>query len=367
MSEFFKDLYVVELAGVLAGPAAGMFFAELGARVLKIESRDGGDITRKWKLDGEDPQSPVSAYFASINYRKEYWFKDLRDEADRAEVLAELARADVVLTSFAPGRDAELGLDYASLAAINPKVIHGRITGFGDDNPRPAFDVVLQAEAGFMSMNGTEESGPTKMPVALIDLIAAHHLKEGLLLALLKRERTGEGSCVSVSLYDAALTSLANQATGWLMGGIVPRRLGTLHPSIAPYGETFETADAQRMVLAVGTDRQFDDLCSVCGDPGWASDERFSTNESRVKHRRALGELLAGVFASRESSELALQLEQAGVPYGLVRTLDQVLSQEVAQRLIREEEIQGTLTRRLSGFAFDTGFLSGAPSRPRGR
>ena len=364
MSTFFKDLRVVELAGVLAGPAAGMFFAELGARVVKIESRDGGDVTRSWKLEGEDPSSPVSAYFAAINYKKEYWSKDLRDERDRAEVFAELKDADVVLTSFAPGRDVELGLDHASVAAINPDVIYARITGFGEDSPRHAFDVVLQAEAGFMSMNGTAESGPLKMPVALIDVLAAHHLKEAILLALLKRERTGEGSYVGVSLYDAALTSLANQATAYLMCAYVPQPLGTLHPCIAPYGETIETADGLRIVLAVGADRQFEALCAVCGHPAWAEDERFATNVARVKHRRELADLIGNACGKLQAEELGRRLEQEGVPYGLVRSLDQVLAQDVAQRLIREETIQGTLTRRLSSIAFGTAFLDRSPTAP---
>jgi crotonobetainyl-CoA:carnitine CoA-transferase CaiB-like acyl-CoA transferase len=223
-----KHLTVIELASVLAGPAVGMFLAELGAKVIKIENPDGGDVTRQWKLPSEDGQSEVSAYFSSVNYGKQYQSINLKTTEGKQAVLNLMATADIVLTNFKSGDDIKLGLDYETLNALNPKLIYACITGFGPNDSRTAFDVVLQAEAGLMYMNGAPESGPIKWPVAVIDLMAAHQLKEGILLALLQRERHGLGAKVSVSLYDAAIASLANQATNWLMAGHIPQRLGSL-------------------------------------------------------------------------------------------------------------------------------------------
>ena len=255
---------VVELASVLAGPAVGMFFAELGAEVIKIENKTtGGDVTRSWKLPSEDPAAPASAYYASVNWGKTVWMCDLQHAEDRDRVLQAIDQADVVISNFRPDAAQKLGMSYPQLSARNPRLLFGQITGFGDDDPLPAFDVVLQAEAGFLYMSGHPGGAPAKMPVALIDLLAAHQLKEGLLLALLERSQTGKGSKVSVSLYHAALASLANQATNWLIAGKIPQRMGTLHPNIAPYGELFACKDGGQIVLAVGNDRQFQQLCKT--------------------------------------------------------------------------------------------------------
>ena len=186
--DHFKGLKVVELASVLAGPAVGMFFAELGADVLKIEHAGlGGDVTRSWKLSSEKEES-ISAYFSAVNYHKKIVFKDLKNQEDNQWVKNQLLQADLVIANFKPGSAQKLGMDFDTLKKLNPRIIYGEITGFSGGVKRPAFDVVLQAETGFMSMNGTPESGPVKMPVALIDVLAAHQLKEGLLLALLKQK-----------------------------------------------------------------------------------------------------------------------------------------------------------------------------------
>src|ERR1041384_6818530 len=219
MNSPFKDLKVIELASVLAGPAVGMFFAELGADVLKIENpKNGGDITRQWKNASEKP-GDLSAYYASVNWGKSSVSLDISDEKGRRQLFAWLQNADVLIMNFKAGDAEKLGLDFPSLSARFPKLICGYLTGYGENDPRPAFDLVMQAETGFMSMNGTPESGPLKMPVAIIDIMAAHQLKEGLLTALFLRERSGKGSCVKVSLFDAAIASLANQASNFLMTG----------------------------------------------------------------------------------------------------------------------------------------------------
>lgn len=334
----FTNLKVIELANVLAGPAVGMFFAELGAKVTKIEnSKTGGDVTRSWKLPSEDPQSPVSAYFCSVNWNKEHLFLDLTKKEEREKVHALVKEADIVISNYKTGDDVKLEMDFETLSALNPRLIYGRITGFGDDDTRVAYDLVLQAETGFMSMNGTEESGPVKMPVALIDILAAHQLKEALLIGLLERERTGKGSCFSVSLYDAAIASLANQASNWLMAGQVAQRQGSLHPNIAPYGEVFETLDNRLLVLAVGSDAQFRALCSVLGDEKIAGDPAFSTNALRVKNRTGLAELLAPLIRKFTRDALLAEFTNRGVPAGAIRPVDEVFAQQRAQQLVASD------------------------------
>ncbi|MCO6483894.1 MAG: CoA transferase, partial [Flavobacteriales bacterium] len=224
--------------------------------------------------------------------------------------------------------------------------------GYAEDPARPAYDVVLQAESGYMGMTGTDEEHLAKVPVALIDILAAHQLKEGLLLALMHRATSGKGAYVEVSLEEAALTGLVNQATNWLMAGQVARPLGTLHPNIAPYGEVFACADGGRIVLAVGSDAQFRSLCAVLELPEVASGTRFRTNADRVEHRAALAEVLAPAMAAAERDVLLERLQVANVPAGAVRGIDEALGTSVANRMVLESLIDGSPTRRISGNAF---------------
>jgi len=257
-----NGLKVLELASVLAGPGVGQFFAELGAEVIKVENlKTGGDVTRTWKLASEKAEDDRSAYFSSVNWGKKSLALDLTDSSGKSIVQKLAAQTDVVIASFKSGDAEKLGVAYSQLQKVNPKLIYGQITGYGSDNARVGYDAVIQAESGFMDMNGERGGSPLKMPVALVDVLAGHQLKEGLLLALLKREKTGEGSWVEVSLIQAAIASLANQASNWLVAQSLPSRQGSLHPNIAPYGESFETKDGRQVILAVGNDRQFADLC----------------------------------------------------------------------------------------------------------
>ena len=351
-TSLLSDLLVIETAGILAGPAVGMHFAELGARVVKVENkRAGGDATRKWKLPSEDPANPVSAYFSSVNWGKEHLFLDLTDDADRARFDALLEKADILISNHVAADTVKLGLDRDRLRALNPKLIQGHITGFADQPDRPAFDAVLQAETGYISMTGSDADHLAKLPIALIDILAAHQLKEGLLLALLQRSRTGEGCYVSVSLEEAALTGLINQASNTLMAGHIPQPLGTLHPNIAPYGELFRCKEGDRIILAVGTDKQFLGLCGVLGLDLYG-DMRFGTNVERVKHRNALAELLAGPISQRPRNMLLTDLEKAQVPAGAVRTLPEVMDTPAARKMLLESTIEGHPTRRIGGNAF---------------
>lgn len=350
----FKDLKILELATVLAGPAVGMFFAELGAKVLKIESPEHPDVTRSWKLPSEDKESSVSAYFSSVNYQKHYRFLDFKTESDYRALLDEVKTADLVLMNFKHGDQEKLRITDDRLREENPTLIIGKITGFGSNSDRVAYDLVLQAETGIMSMNGTPQSGPVKMPIALIDVLAAHQLKEGLLIELLNRERTKNysGKTVTVSLYDAAVTSLVNQASNYLMAGYIPRRIGSLHPNIAPYGELFETADGRTITFAIGSNKHFRRLCDFLNIPELAEQDAYATTQNRVKNRTALAEVLAPLIRTHSADKLLAEMIERGVPCGEIKDLAGVFKTKQAQELIREEKIDGVLTRRVSGIAF---------------
>lgn len=351
----FKDLVVVELASVLAGPAVGLFFRELGATVIKIENKvTGGDVTRRWKLPSENTELSYSAYYCSVNWKKETHFLNLTQEEDQQIAYEFIKKADVVISNFRPVSAGKLGMSYEQLKTVNPGLIFGLITGYGPDNPLPAFDVVMQAETGFLYMCGEPDGPNVKMPVALIDLLAAHQLKEGLLTAMIQKMKTGKGSKVSVSLYDAAIASLANQATNWLMAGHIPQKMGTQHPNIAPYGDIFLTSDQKQLLLAVGTDRQFRQLCEVLGVVALSTDKLFETNAARVQNRHALVDHLRAAFKELDSSVLD-RLKKSGVPCAEIKDMQQVFEDEKTGGLILEEEKDGLSTRRVKTVVFKIG------------
>lgn len=346
----------MELAAVLAGPSAGMFFAELGAKVIKVENKPaGGDATRQWRLPGETTKGP-SAYFCAVNYGKTHLFLDLSDNSDRERLYTEITDADILLTNYRAETAAKLGVGYEELSAINQGLIFIGLDGF-EHSDKAAYDVVLQAETGWISMTGTDPAVPAKLPVALIDLLAGHQIKEAALLALLKRAKTGRGSFATCSLEKSSLAALANQATNYLMCGHVARPAGTLHPNIAPYGDSFLTADGRRLVLAVGSDAQFTKLCAVLETPSTATDPRFSTNTARVTHREALREILAKGLSAMPAKAAERELTEAGIPYGMVRTLDEVLESPTARCMRLSDSVEGREAVRLSGLAFTTDFL----------
>lgn len=331
--EMFAGLRVLELASVLAGPSVGQFFAELGAEVIKVENPDGGDVTRSWKSAGEISDD-CSAYFSCCNWGKKSVTLNLVAESDRAKLLRLAASADIVIASYKPGDAEKLGVDYASLCKVNTNIIYGQITGYGSGDERVGYDAVIQAESGLMDINGEKDGPPIKLPVAFVDLFAAHQLKEGLLLAIIRRDRTGTGGLVEVSLLDAAIASLANQGTNWLVAGKNPRRQGSSHPNIAPYGDIFMTADGKWIMLAVGSDRQFRDLVSVLGvqkdSPLYS--ELFLTNEKRVANRNKLVASLQPLISGRESPGLLKELAARKVPVGLIRQLSEAI--ESAETLV---------------------------------
>ena len=335
--ELFSGIRVIELASVLAGPSVGQFFAELGAEVIKIENPGNhGDVTRTWKLRDE-VGGDISAYFASINWGKKSMALDISGKQGLEILHKLLPKTDIVIASYKPGDAEKLGVDYQSLKKIKKDLLYGKITGYGEGNPKVGYDAIIQAEAGFMSMNGEQGGGPVKMPVALMDILAGHHLKEALLLAYIHKLKTGEGSEVSVSLIEAAVASLANQGTNWLMAGKVPSRQGSSHPNIAPYGDIFSSKDQREIILAVGTDRQFSFLCKCLNLNDLPLSEAYKNNSARVRNRQALYELLQSAISQRESGDLLEQLNKLKVPVGVVQSVKEAVQMEEVRSLSLEQ------------------------------
>ncbi|AFM02807.1 putative acyl-CoA transferase/carnitine dehydratase [Bernardetia litoralis DSM 6794] len=351
----FKDLKVIELASVLAAPSVGQFFAECGATVLKIENPlTLGDVTRSWKLPSENSSSSISAYFSAMNWGKTSLALNIYDKEDKEKLYQEIKNADIVLASYKKGDAEKLGVNYETLKKINPKLIYGHITGYGTDSFKVGYDALIQAETGFVFMNGEKEEinnnntakklEGTKMPVALVDILAAHHLKEGLLVTLIKREKEGkdnfEGSYVSVSLYESALSSLANQATNWLNANHSPQKMGSEHPNIFPYGTIFQTK-TDSLMLVVGNDKQFSVLCNLLNIPFISEDERFKINVNRVENREVLRPILEKAFLQTESKSILEILEKNNVPAGSVNDIPKAFENKAAQELLFKDKETG--------------------------
>ncbi len=331
---------VLDLSRVLAGPWAGQLLADLGADVVKVERPDAGDDTRAWGPpwlnDPEGNSTGESAYYLSANRNKRSVTIDIASAQGQSLVRRLAAKADVVLENFKVGGLAQYGLDYARLKAINPRLVYCSITGFGQTGPyasRAGYDFLIQGMGGLMSLtgrpDGTEGAGPMKVGVALTDIMTGLYATVAVLAALKRREASGEGQHIDLALLDVQIACLANQAANYLTGGIVPRRMGNAHPNIVPYQE-FPTADGY-MIVAVGNDTQFANLCKTLGQPEWASDERFVTNPQRVKHRAELIALIHGMTVRRTTDEWVAAMEAAGVPCGPINTLDRVFADPQVQ------------------------------------
>lgn len=341
-NNFFKDLKVIELSSVLAGPLVGTFFAEMGAKVLKIEnSLTHGDVTRTWKAKNELETSEYSSYYASANYGKKVVFANLMDGETLRNFYDSIKNTDVLIVNFKHGDAEKFNVDYETLKKINPKLIYGCISGFGEESERVAYDAILQAETGFMSMNGATDAASTKMPVALIDVLASHQLKEGILVALLKRQSSGKGSKVHVSLYDSAIASLVNQASNWLMNGNIAQKLGSAHPNIAPYGDVFTTHDNKEILFAIGSDKHFEILCDILEISDISKNDKFITNQHRVNNRKELIETLQIAIKSWKRDDLYFELIHKKIPVGIINNMQEVFEQENAQKLLLRETVNG--------------------------
>lgn len=352
IEDIFKNLVVIDVSTVLAGPSVATFFAELGAQVVKIENPKIPDVTRSWKLANESQSSSISSYFSSINYKKKYLQIDLKSEEGLTQFYNLVSDADILISNFKFGDEEKLKITEKQIYSINPSLIWGKINGFGAENDRVAYDLILQAETGFMSMNGTKESGPVKMPVALIDILAAHQLKEAILIALYHRKLTNEGKSVSVSLYDAAITSLANQASNYLMSGHIPERIGSLHPNIAPYGEIFETKDKEKITFAIGSQVHFEKLCGIIGYNDLITNSLYKSNAERVKNRQTLYQEMNTRICQLNSNDIIQNCHVNHIPVAKINSLDKVFSKQEAIDLVRSETIDSIDTKRVTQIAF---------------
>jgi len=343
-------LKVLELARILAGPWAGQLLADLGAQVIKVERPGVGDDTRHWgppfAADG------AAAYFHACNRGKSSVAIDLETAEGQAQVRALAAEADVVIENFKVGGLARYGLDFATLAALNPGLIYCSITGFGQDGPyaaRAGYDFIIQGMGGAMSLTGEPDGAPQKSGIAYADLFTGLYASVAILAALRERDRTGTGAHIDMALLDTQVGVLANQALNWMVSGKVPHRMGNGHANLVPY-QAFDTADGP-VIVAVGNDRQFARLCAILGLPDLAEDERFRTNPARVTHRAELIPRLAATIALRRQKEFSDALETAGIPAGPINSVDQVFADPQVQH--RGMRLDGDLPGLASPIVID--------------
>ncbi|WP_016933542.1 CaiB/BaiF CoA transferase family protein, partial [Rhodococcus sp. R1101] len=322
-------IVVADFTRVLAGPYATMMLADMGAEVVKIERPGTGDDTRSWGPPYDDAGS--TTYFNSVNRNKTSVVLDLASEQGRAEALRLVARADIVVENFRAGTMERLGLGYDDLLTVNPQLIYCSVTGFGsgDGAALPGYDLLVQAVGGLMSITGPEAGTPTRVGVAVVDVLTGLHALAGILAALHHRERTGEGQRVDTNLLSALLSSLVNQGSAYLGAGVVPGILGNRHPSIAPY-EVFATKD-RPLALAVGNDKQFVRLSETLGVPELATDPRFHSNPQRVAHREELCVEITSVLTTAGADYWYDELSRVGVPAGPINDVAEAF--EFARRL----------------------------------
>jgi len=349
VSGALQNIKILDLSRVLAGPYCTMILGDLGAEVIKVEAPGGSDETRKW---GPPFQNSVSAYYLSANRNKKAITVDLKT-SEGIETIKELVKgSDVILNNFKTGTMERYGLDYETLAALNPRIVYASITGFGQTGPEkdlPGYDFIIQAMSGLMSITGNEESGPQKVGVAITDVLTGLYAVIGIQAALLERTISGKGQKIDLSLYDSAVSALVNIGSNYLMAGKIPSRLGNTHANIVPY-QTFKTADGE-MVVAIGNDHQFRAFCAVLNQPKWADDERFRTNPDRVQNRNQLIILLQEVLLTKPTSYWREECRKNNIPCGPIQNLEQVVKdpQLIARDMIIETDHPTAGTIRMIG------------------
>jgi crotonobetainyl-CoA:carnitine CoA-transferase CaiB-like acyl-CoA transferase len=329
--EPLEGVRVLDLTRVLAGPYCTQALADAGADVVKVEEPGRGDDTRGWGppfVEGE------SVYFLSVNRGKRGITLNLKHPRGR-EILARLAEgSDVLVENFRPGTLARMGLGYETVRRRNPRIVYASVSGYGPDGPwggRPGYDAVVQGEGGLMSVTGPEGGPPFKVGASLVDVLAGMTAFQGIVLALLRREKTGEGALLDVSLLESLLPTLTYQWATHLLAGQTPRRLGNRHPNLAPY-EAFESRDGH-VIVGVGSESLWRAFCAALGSPGLAEDPRFRTNRDRVTNYEALRAALSPLLRSRTTAEWLEILETAGVPCGRVRGVGEAVENpQVAAR-----------------------------------
>lgn len=329
---------VIDFTRVLAGPYCTMMLGDLGAEVIKVEQPGSGDGTRQW---GPPWVGEESAYFLSTNRNKKSITLNLKHEEGQRLAHELIASADVLVENFRPGTTAKLGLDYEKLTAEHPSLIYCSITGYGKNGPyseRSGYDFMIQAQGGLLSITGPEDGPPSKVGVAIVDITAGLHATSAILAALYHEKKTGEGQHIDIALFDTQVGWLANVAHNYFATGAPPKRYGNAHPNIVPY-ETFSTSDGY-VAVAVGTDAQFDRLCTAVGRTDLGQDSRYRTNADRVEHRDTLVPELQEVFRQQAASEWIDLLLEHRIPVGPVNDIPTVLNdpQVLAREMVLEVE-----------------------------
>ncbi len=325
-----RGIVVADFSRILAGPLCTMYLGDAGARVIKVEE-PRGDETRRW---GPPFVGGESAYFLSLNRNKESITLNLKSPAGRAVARRLVERADVVVENFKPGQKKTFGLDAASIRRANPKAIHCSIVGFDRDGAEaglPGYDLLAQAAGGLMSITGERDGQPTKVGVALSDVLTAHFAFGAICAALYARERSGRGESIEISIFGATVASLVNVAQNFLVTGREPQRFGNEHPSIVPY-QTFRASD-RLFALAVATDRHFEILCrTILREPELAQDVRFSTNADRVQNRSILIPHLEKMFVQRKADAWVRECRKHGIPAARVAAFGEIFSDPTLTR-----------------------------------
>ncbi|MBH1963945.1 MAG: CoA transferase [Comamonadaceae bacterium] len=333
---------VLDLSRILAAPWAGQILADLGAEVIKVERPGAGDDTRSWGppflKDAQGKPTKEAGYYLAVNRGKRSITVSL-DKPEGQQIVKELAkRADIVLENYKAGTLERYGLDEASLRQINPRLIYCSVTGFGQTGPRrdqPAYDFLIQAMGGLMSVTGEKDGkpggGPQKVGVPIVDLMTGMYTAVSVLAALARRNETGVGGYIDIAMLDVQVATLANQAMNYLVSDKVPRRNGNAHPNIQPQ-DVYACADGD-VILVVGNDGQFARLCKVLGKTEWVTDERFTTNAQRVRNIGELSEMLRTEFARWTREKLITELDVVGVPCGPINNVAEVFEEpQVKQR-----------------------------------
>ncbi|MDF2636874.1 MAG: yfdE 2 [Pelosinus sp.] len=358
-----QDLTVLDLTRVLAGPYAGMMLADFGANVIKIEAPVIGDDSRAFgPFIGQE-----SVYFMSLNRNKRSMTLNLKNPGARALFREMVKKADIVVENYRPGTMEKFELGYDTLKAINPRIIYAACSGFGQTGPyrdKPAYDVIVQAMGGIMSITGPSGGPPTRVGASIGDIIAGLFTVIGIEMALYHREKSGYGQMIDVGMLDCQLAILENAIARYMVAGTIPAPLGNRHPSITPF-EAFSAKDGS-VIVGAGNDKLFEQLCNVIGKPGLAKDPLFATNALRTQHAQQLKEILDDVFIHKNINDWLVQLEAAGIPCGPINTIDKVVSdpQVIARNMIVSTEHPTAGHVKMPGIPIKLSDTPGAVEKP---
>lgn len=339
MNPPLTGIKIADFSRVLAGPYATMLLADLGAEVIKVERPGSGDDTRGWGPPFDS--NGDSTYFLSVNRNKQGLSLDLSKESDQQKALELINSSDVVVENFGPGGMEKYNLGYSKLISNNPNLIYCSISGFGTSDKAtklPGYDLLVQGMSGLMSITGGDETDPTKVGVALVDVITGLHAVIGILAALRARDEQGVGQKVELNLLSSTLSALVNQASAYISGGVIPKALGNAHPSIAPY-QVYDAFD-KKFIVAVGNDAQFIKFAGIVS-PDLLGDKRFATNQLRVENITALNERLSSVFSTKSAEYWVDKLQHIHIPTGVINNVKEAFDLATSLGLSPVVEIEG--------------------------